>query len=147
VGRDPVLDWTRAGVDGTRRRAVLAVVAAAGRLEATLDLDPAEAERRIRSLPGVGVWTAAEVRHRAHGDPDAFSWGDFHVARDVSWALVGTVLDDAGCAEVVEPYRGHRYRVQRLLELDRAHRPRRGPRRPLPTHLGAGVSGPRPGSG
>jgi hypothetical protein len=53
----------------------------------------------------------------------------------VSWALTGEVLDDAGCAQVVEPYRGHRYRVQRLLELAGVSRPRRGPRMTLPTHL------------
>ena len=129
--------WLRAGVDEARRRVVLAGAAVAGRLEQTLDpgLDPAEVARRLGSLPGVGVWTAAEVRHRAHGHADAFSFGDFHVSRNVSWALTGRVLDDAGCAELIEQYRGHRYRVQRLLELDGATRPRRGPRMTLPTHL------------
>ncbi|NAZ78198.1 DNA-3-methyladenine glycosylase 2 family protein, partial [Kineococcus sp. T13] len=53
---------------------------------------------------------------------------------DVSWALTGEVLDDAGCAEVIECYRGHRFRVQRLLALAGHHRPRRGPRTALPTH-------------
>jgi 3-methyladenine DNA glycosylase/8-oxoguanine DNA glycosylase len=81
------------------------------------------------------VWTAAEIRQRAHGDADAFSWSDFHVAKNVSWALTGQVLDDAGCAQVVECYRGHRYRVQRLLELAGVERPRRAPRMTLPTHL------------
>ncbi|NLT53597.1 MAG: DNA-3-methyladenine glycosylase 2 family protein [Actinomycetales bacterium] len=127
--------WTRAGVDETRRRVVLAGAVVAGRLENTLDLDPVEVARRLRTLPGVGVWTAAEVRQRAHGDADAFSWADYHAAGDVSWALTGVVMDDEGCARVVERYRGHRYRVQRLLELDHAHRPRRGPRRSLPTHV------------
>ena len=34
---------------------------------------------RLRSLPGIGVWTAAEVGQRALGDPDAVSVGDFHL--------------------------------------------------------------------
>ena len=127
--------WLRAGVDAARRRAVLSACQVAGRLEETLALPHLEAARRLRSLPGIGVWTAAEVRQRAHGDPDAFSWGDFHVARNVSWALTGKVMDDEGCAEVVERYRGHRYRVQRLLELDAVQRPRRAPRMTLPSHL------------
>ncbi len=41
-------------------------------------------------------------------------------------------------AELLEPYRGHRYRVQRLLELDGHFRPRRGPRMSPRTHLPTG---------
>jgi 3-methyladenine DNA glycosylase/8-oxoguanine DNA glycosylase len=127
--------WLKAGVDEARRRAIIAATKVAGRLEETAGLPHEETARLLRTLPGVGVWTAAEIRQRAHGDPDAFSWGDFHVARNVSWALTGKVMDDAGCAEVIECYRGHRYRVQRLLELDAVTRPRRAPRMTLPTHL------------
>ena len=43
-------------------------------------------------------------------------------------------LDDAACLEILEPYRGHRYRVQLLLSLSAARRPRRAPRMTLPTH-------------
>jgi 3-methyladenine DNA glycosylase/8-oxoguanine DNA glycosylase len=127
--------WLKAGVDGARSRVVVAAAAVAGRLERTVDLPAEEAERRLRTIPGVGIWTAAEVRQRAHGDPDAFSWQDYHVAKNVSYALTGTILDDAGCAQVIDVYRGHRYRVQRLLELRGEGRPRRGPRMTLPTHL------------
>ena len=131
----PSWEWLRAGVEESRSRVVLAAAAVAGRLEATVDLPGETAARVLRTIPGIGVWTAAEVRQRAHGDPDAFSWSDYHVSKNVSWALTGRVLDDAGCAELIERYRGHRYRVQRLLELDGAARPRRGPRMTLPTHL------------
>ncbi len=131
----PSWEWLRVGVEEARRRVVLVAARSAGRLEQTLDLGGEEAARALRTLPGVGVWTAAEVRQRAHGDPDAFSWNDFHVAKNVSWALTGEVLDDAGCAPLVECYRGHRYRVQRLLELDGVTRPRRASRMTLPTHL------------
>jgi 3-methyladenine DNA glycosylase/8-oxoguanine DNA glycosylase len=133
--RIPSWEWLRAGVEERRRRVVQVAARSAGRLEQTVELDAAAAERALRSLPGVGVWTAAEVRQRAHGDADAFSFDDYHVGRNVSWALTGAVLDDDGCAEVLECYRGHRYRVQRLLELAGAVRPRRGPRVPLPRHL------------
>lgn len=127
--------WLRAGVEEARRRVVIAAAAVAGRLEATVDLPGEDAARALRTVPGVGVWTAAEVRQRAHGDADAFSWNDFHVSRNVTWALTGRVQDDAACAALIECYRGHRFRVQRLLELDGAARPRRGPRMTLPTHL------------
>ncbi len=135
----PTWEWLRVGVEEARRRVVVAAARVAGRLEQTLDLDGEDCGERVaaalRVVPGVGVWTAAEVRQRAHGDADAFSWSDFHVARNVSWALTGKVLDDVGCAEVIERYRGHRYRVQRLLEMDGASRPRVAPRMTLPTHL------------
>ena len=62
------------------------------------------------------------------------SFGDYHVAKDIGWALTGSEVDDDGLAELLEPYAGHRYRVQRLLELG-VGRPRRGPRMPLRTHL------------
>lgn len=139
--RIPTWEWLRAGVEERRRRVVQVAARSAGRLEQTVDRPHADAERALRSLPGVGVWTAAEIRQRAHGDPDAFSWNDFHVSRNVSWALTGQVMDDDGCAEVIERYRGHRYRVQRLLELSGAARPRRGPKMTLPTHTPAATGG------
>ncbi|MGI8716728.1 MAG: DNA-3-methyladenine glycosylase 2 family protein, partial [Lapillicoccus sp.] len=86
------------------------------------------ARGRMQSVPGVGGWTAAEVAQRVLGDPDAVSFGDYHVARNIGWVLLGEELDDAGLAVLLEPYAGHRYRVQRLLELAGAMRPRRGPR-------------------
>ena len=72
------------------------------------------------------------MAQRALGLPDEVSFGDYHVAKDIGWALTGTPVDDDGLAELLEPYAGHRYRVQRLLELGGHHRPRRGPgwRRP-----------------
>lgn len=134
----PSWQWLRAGVEGRRSRVVITAATRAAALERTLALDDmAEVERRLRSLPGVGVWTAAEVRQRAHGDADAFSFADYHVSRSVSYALIGEELDDDGCAELIEPYRGHRFRVQRLLELAGIGHPRRGPRKALPTHVPA----------
>ncbi|WP_426562328.1 DNA-3-methyladenine glycosylase family protein [Angustibacter sp. McL0619] len=124
----PSWEWLQAGVDGARSATVVRAARAAGRLEQTLDLPGAEAEKRIRSLPGVGVWTAAEVRHRAHGDADAVSFGDFHVPGQIGLALVGERVDDAGLAELLEPYRPHRYRVQRLVQLEGPRQSRRAPR-------------------
>jgi 3-methyladenine DNA glycosylase/8-oxoguanine DNA glycosylase len=131
----PSWEWLRAGVDGKRSATVVRASRVAGRLEETVSLPAQEAERRLRAVPGVGIWTAAEVRQRAHGDADAVSFGDYHVAKDIGWALTGSPVDDDGLAELLEPYRGHRYRVQRLLELTGVHRPRRGPRMAPRMHL------------
>jgi 3-methyladenine DNA glycosylase/8-oxoguanine DNA glycosylase len=135
----PTWEWLRAGVEQARSRVVVAAAQVAGRLEGTVGLPGEEAARLLRTVPGIGVWTAAEVRQRAHGDPDAFSWADYHVSQNVTWALTGRIGDDAACAQVIEQYRGHRFRVQRLLELAGQTRPRRGPRLTLPTHLPGGA--------
>jgi 3-methyladenine DNA glycosylase/8-oxoguanine DNA glycosylase len=131
----PSREWLRASVDGARSGAAVRAARVAGRLEEAAVLGPQEGRRRLRSVPGVGVWTAAEVGQRALGDADAVSFGDYHVAKHVTWALTGEALGDQEMAELLEPYRGHRYRVQRLLELDHPARPRRGPRMPPRTHL------------
>jgi 3-methyladenine DNA glycosylase/8-oxoguanine DNA glycosylase len=131
----PSWEWLRAGIDPRRSKVVIRSAQAAGRLEATVGLPGTEAERVLRAVPGVGVWTAAEVRQRAHGDADAVSFGDYHVAKDIGWGLLGEEIDDDGLAELLEPYRPHRYRVQRLLELAGIQRPRRGPRMAPRTHL------------
>jgi 3-methyladenine DNA glycosylase/8-oxoguanine DNA glycosylase len=128
--RIPSWAWHRAGVEGVRARTVIAAAELAGRLEQVLDLDPAEADRRLRSVPGIGPWTSAEIRQRAAGDPDAVSVGDYHLPRAVGWTLAGRITDDAGMLELLAPYAGHRYRVTRLIELGGSEPPRRGPRLP-----------------
>jgi 3-methyladenine DNA glycosylase/8-oxoguanine DNA glycosylase len=129
--RVPSWQWHRAGVEGVRARTVMAAAAVAARLEQVPELSPAEADRRLRSLPGIGIWTSAEIRQRAAGDPDAVSVGDYHLAKAVGWTLTGQVTDDAGMLELLAPYAGHRYRVTRLIELGGRLPPRRGPRMPV----------------
>ena len=131
-----VPSWTflAAGVEQRRSRTLVRTAARAPALERTLAGTHADADRALQSFPGVGAWTSAEVRQRAHGDADAWSVGDFHVGRDITWALTGEPLDDDACTELLEPYRGHRFRVQALLAMAGLRRPRRAPRMTLPTH-------------
>jgi len=126
--RIPSWDWHRAGVEGVRARTIITAAGVADRLEQVLELGAAEAERRLRSLPGIGPWTSAEIRQRAAGDPDAVSVGDYNLPRVVGWTLAGRITDDAGMLELLAPYAGHRYRVTRLIELGGGAPPRRGPR-------------------
>jgi 3-methyladenine DNA glycosylase/8-oxoguanine DNA glycosylase len=91
-------------------------------------MTPAEADLRLRSLPGIGPWTSAETRQRACGDPDAVSVGDVHLPGAVGWALAGQTTDDAGMLQLLAPYAGHRHRAARLVVLSGRRPPRRGPR-------------------
>jgi 3-methyladenine DNA glycosylase/8-oxoguanine DNA glycosylase len=89
----------------------------------------ADAYARLRALPLVGPWTAAEVGLRALGDADAVSVGDFHLAHAVCWALAGEPRGtDERMLELLAPYASHRARVIRLIEAAGIHAPRRGPR-------------------
>jgi 3-methyladenine DNA glycosylase/8-oxoguanine DNA glycosylase len=113
-----------------RRFAVIQTAAAhARRLEATAQMDPAEARRLLTTLPGIGPWSAAEVSVVAYGDRDAVSIGDYHLPHQVAWALAGEVRgSETRMLKLLEPYRGHRARVIRLLSLGGIQAPRFGPR-------------------
>ena len=137
--RIPSWEWLRLPVDGGRSRPLLAAARVATALERAGTASHAEFDRRLRSLPGIGVWTSAEVRSTALGDADAVSFGDYHVAKDVGWALVGEAVDDDALAELLEPYRPHRHRVRRLVALAGLGPPRRGPRMAPRPHLPARV--------
>ncbi|NMH99808.1 DNA-3-methyladenine glycosylase 2 family protein [Pseudonocardia sp. K10HN5] len=124
----PDWEWHRAGVDSARRRAILAAAAVAHRLEAAAELGGEAGRELLRKVPGIGVWTAAEIAQRVWGDPDAVSFGDFHIPTVVGWALVGRPLDDAGMLTVLAPYAPQRHRAVRYVELSGFRRPRFGPR-------------------
>ena len=105
---------------------------AARRLEASVTLPHAEALARLRAVPGVGAWTAAETARAAFGDPDAVSLGDFHLPNLVAWALAGEPRgDDARMLELLEPFRGQRARARASPRALGHAPPRYGPRRPL----------------
>jgi 3-methyladenine DNA glycosylase/8-oxoguanine DNA glycosylase len=127
----PSWEWHRAGAEAVRARTIAAAARVAGRLEEVAALAPAEADRRLRTIPGIGVWTSAEIRQRACGDPDAVSVGDYNLPGLVGWTLAGRRTDDAGMLELLAPYSGHRYRATWLVELGGSAPPRRGPRLPI----------------
>jgi 3-methyladenine DNA glycosylase/8-oxoguanine DNA glycosylase len=125
------------GIEQRRADLIRSVARAAGRLEALVDEasgpggDPTRAYSVLRAFPGIGPWTAAEVGIRAFGDADAVSVGDFHLPAMVTWALAGESHGtDERMLELLEPYRGQRGRVLRLLELTGVGPPRRAPRLP-----------------
>lgn len=134
----PSWEWLRLPVDQARSRPLLRAASVASSLERALAAGSGVLDRALQSLPGIGRWTSAEVRSRAVGDADAVSFGDYHVAKDVGWALVGREVDDDELEVLLEPYRPHRLRIQGLVTLGGLGRPRRGPRMAPRRHLPGG---------
>ena len=130
----PSWEWHRAGVDPRRSRTVMAVCTLATALERTASVDAETAAHRLQTLPGIGRWTAAETTQRSHADPDAVSVGDYHLAAHVGYALTGSPVDDDGMLELLEPWRGHRQRVVRLILASGFAKPRHGPRMTIQDH-------------
>jgi 3-methyladenine DNA glycosylase/8-oxoguanine DNA glycosylase len=128
----PSWEWHQLGVGPERSRTVVRAAALAGSLERLAAKPAAEAMAGLRSVPGIGRWTAAEVVQRSHGDPDAVSVGDYNLPGVVAYALAGErTADDARMLELLEPYRGHRHRVCLLLARYGPRPPRHGPRQAL----------------
>jgi 3-methyladenine DNA glycosylase/8-oxoguanine DNA glycosylase len=117
---------------GLEQRRAITLIRAAERaawLQAAVTMSAGAALARLRAIPGVGPWTAAEVARPAFGDPDAVSVGDFHIPDMVCWALAGEPRgDDSRMLELLEPYKGQRGRVVRLIEAAGIRPPRYGPR-------------------
>jgi hypothetical protein len=127
VAETPSFAFHRWGVERRRAEVVRAVAARADRIEGLAST--AELRGWLEKLPGIGVWTSAETARLALGDPDAVSIGDFHLPNLVAWVLAREPrADDARMLELLEPYRGQRGRVQRLLEASGLQAPAFGPR-------------------
>ncbi|MBL0747702.1 DNA-3-methyladenine glycosylase family protein [Nocardioides baculatus] len=131
----PSWEWLRLGVQPAQSRTVVTACRLAASLERITQVSHEEADQRLRTVRGIGVWTSAEVRQRALGDADAVSYGDYHLANWVGWALVGHDITDDEMAVLLEPYKPQRGRAAAMAMAGGQSRPRRGPRMSIPTHL------------
>lgn len=132
----PSWAWHSAGVDPQRSRTAIAAASVAAGLERTTTLGRGGAQvlAKLRTVYGVGAWTAAETAQRSHGDPDSVSIGDYHLPAIVGWALIGKPVDDDGMLELLSPWPGHRQRVMRLIGASGFSPPRFGPRMTIQDH-------------
>lgn len=128
--RIPSWAWHRAGVQPPQSKTLVRAAERGPSIQRAMmaATDGADRDRVLTSLPGIGVWTAAETRIRALGDPDAVSVGDYHLAHQVGHALAGSRTDDDGMVELLAPWAGHRQRVIRLIFASGVQEQRRGAR-------------------
>jgi 3-methyladenine DNA glycosylase/8-oxoguanine DNA glycosylase len=125
----PYWAYHELGLERRRADLIRAIAARPAAFEGIVELPLDEAHARLVAVPGIGPWTAAEVAVRALGDADAVSVGDYHLPNLVAWALAHEPrADDARMLDLLEPYRGRRALVVRLLESSGIRAPRYGPR-------------------
>ena len=138
LARTPYWTFHKFGIERRRAEAIIGAARSASRLEETISMNMAAAYQRLQAFPGIGPWTAALVAATALGDPDAVPVGDYNLPHSVGYALEGTARSsDERMLELLEPYRGHRARVIRLIALAGISAPRFGPRLPLRDFAGS----------
>ena len=128
-------------IEVERRRAEAMKLAArrSARLEEAATMSAPDALGRLTALPGLGVWTATSTITVSHGDPDTVVLRDHGLPTMVNYVFTGDerhLRADEGGDEVMlahlEPWRGHRQRIVRLLFAAGVDVPRRGPKRANP---------------
>lgn len=122
-------DWHRIGVERQRADAIRRAHAVLGSLERAAERDSGTFQRAVCAVPGLGPWTATGLAASVLGDPDAVLLGDLHLPHHVCFALAGEERgSDERMLELLEPWRGHRARVVRLVRSSGRSAPRRGPK-------------------
>jgi 3-methyladenine DNA glycosylase/8-oxoguanine DNA glycosylase len=135
VGR-PAWWFHPLGIEAKRAQALTEVARLADRLWDWVRLPLGDLGAKLLLVRGVGPWTVGSVLGPVRGDDDAVPVGDYHFPSLVSWNLAGEPRgDDARMLDLLEPFRGQRGRVIRLLGLAGDRPPAFGPRRRiLPMH-------------
>jgi hypothetical protein len=132
LAQTPYWTFHRFGIERRRAETIIGAARSASRLEEAVAMDIPASHRRLEAFSGVGPWTAAKVALVALGDADAVPLGDYNLPHSVGFALDGTARStDERMLELLDPYRGHRARVIRLIGVAGISAPRFGPRMPL----------------
>jgi 3-methyladenine DNA glycosylase/8-oxoguanine DNA glycosylase len=117
------------GIEQKRARPLVELARHPAKLFEWADAPSQAITHKLGSVPGVGPWTIGSVLGPALGDPDAVPTGDYHFPNAIAWALAGEArADDERMLELLEPYRGQRGRVTRLLKMTGNGAPRFGPK-------------------
>lgn len=113
----PGWELERLGVDPKRGRALRSLAREEARRPfLRLGADRGLLRERLAAIDGIGPWTVEMVLGFGTGDPDAVLTGDLHAPSAISWALAGEARgDDARMLQLLEPFRGQRFRVTRLV--------------------------------
>ena len=122
-------DLVDCGILPRQARLIVRLAREARRIERMAEKGDEYLARFLHSIPGIGKWTVQSLLGSGRGDSDAVVTGDYGLHHSVCWFFKqqprGT---DEEMLELLEPYRGHRYRVQNLIMRSGLQAPRRGPK-------------------
>jgi 3-methyladenine DNA glycosylase/8-oxoguanine DNA glycosylase len=124
------------GIERKRAQPLIEIARHADKMWSWAELEPIEAGRLLRLVPGIGVWTIGCVLGPALGDQDAVPVGDYHVKNIIAWNLAGEPrATDERMLELLEPYAGRRGRVVAAVLAHGDGAPKFGPKkRIVPMH-------------
>jgi 3-methyladenine DNA glycosylase/8-oxoguanine DNA glycosylase len=121
----PGFELLNLGIDPQRSRTLLKFAQESRFLPLRTAMTFAELRQHLRRIPGIGPWTTESVLGYGAGDADAAIPGDLHLPHLVCYALAGEQPgSDERMMELLEPFRGHRFRIIRLLYASRLTVPR-----------------------
>ncbi len=126
----PYYELVSCGVPHRQARTIQQVAFHVRRIEEAAGQGVESFTKILSAIPGIGPWTIGYLRGSALADADAILPGDFNLRHSVAWVLAGEErAEEERMLELLEPYRGHRFRVIRFVWMKAAKPPRRGPRR------------------
>ena len=130
LARRPAWWFHPRGIEAKRALALDAVARVADHLWDWVGLPPEELAAKLALVRGIGPWTIGSVLGPVCGDDDAVATGDYHLPNLVAYNLAGEPrADDDRMLALLEPYRGVRGRVIRLIGWGGRHAPAYGPRK------------------
>jgi 3-methyladenine DNA glycosylase/8-oxoguanine DNA glycosylase len=113
------------GIDAQRSRTLLRFAQESRFLPLKTGMSFVELRRHLLRVPGIGPWTTESVLGYGAGDADAAMPADLHLPHLICYALAGEQPgSDERMMELLEPFRGHRFRIIRLLYESRLAAPR-----------------------
>lgn len=116
LAKVPMFELEALGIDQKRARALLNFARESKLVQMKPEMSFQELRKFLLRVPGVGPWTTESVLGYGAGDTDAAIPGDLHLPRVVCYALAGEFKGtDERMMELLEPFRGHRFRIIRLL--------------------------------
>lgn len=109
-------EFERLGVDAKRARALVRLAREDVFSNFLSGTDHDRLRKRLRAIPGIGPWTTEMILGFGYGDADAVPVGDLHLPSLVCDTLAGEPGGgDDRMLELLEPYRGQRFRIIRLI--------------------------------
>jgi 3-methyladenine DNA glycosylase/8-oxoguanine DNA glycosylase len=120
----PQFELERMGIDAKRSKTLLRFARELRFVSLRPEMDFAQLRQTLLRVCGIGPWTTETVLGYGAGDTDAAIPGDLHLPRVVCYALAGELTGtDERMMELLEPFRGHRFRIIRLLYAARLDTP------------------------